>query len=61
MSGYFEFEKKVGAFTADGMPSLQTLCVRELHTALYEFAKGELYPAVIQYKAMMAARNNEEG
>ena len=37
------------------IPSLETLCIRELHNSECEFAKGECDGAIIQYKAMMAA------
>jgi len=47
-------EEKHGA-SPQGIPSLETLCIPELHKSGYENAKGESDGAVIQYKAMMAA------
>jgi hypothetical protein len=50
-----EAEQKYGAVAREGVPSLETLCIRALHTSGCTFAKGETDGAVIQYKAMVAA------
>jgi len=38
----------------EGIPSLETLCIRALHKEGYEYAKGENDGVVIQHKAMLA-------
>ena len=43
----------------EGMPSLETLCIRALHREGYEYAKGEHDGAVIQHKAMLAMNAEE--
>lgn len=49
-----EIEREHGA-SFEGIPCLETLCIRELHKSGLEFAKGETDGAVIHYKSMMAA------
>jgi hypothetical protein len=51
-----EVDKEHGAATFEGIPSLDTLCIRELHKQGCEFAVGETDAAVIQYKWMVAAQ-----
>jgi hypothetical protein len=50
-----EVEKQHGKDLDKGLPSLETLSIRELHKAGCEFARGETDGAVIQAKAMMMA------
>jgi hypothetical protein len=45
-----------GRAVIEGLPSLETLCIRELHKQQCEFAVGETDAGVIQYKAMVAAQ-----
>jgi tetratricopeptide (TPR) repeat protein len=51
-----DIEKKHGVADPEGIPSLETLCVRVLHREECEFAMGETDGAVIYCKAMMAAQ-----
>jgi len=53
-----DIEKKHGAAGPEGIPSLETLCVRALHREECEFAMGETDGAVIYCKAMMAAQKD---
>ena len=49
-----DLEKKHGHDFFSELPSLKTLCVRELHKSGCEFAKGESDPSVIHWKSMMS-------
>ena len=49
-----EAEREYGQDFHPGVPSLETLCIRELHKSGCEYAKGESDGAVIHFKAMMA-------
>jgi hypothetical protein len=51
-----EIDKDYGPAVIERMPSLETLCIRELHKQQCEFAVGETDAGVIQYKAMVAAQ-----
>lgn len=50
-------EKEFGPARDELVPSLETLCIRQLHKSENEFAVGESDGAVIICKAMMAAEN----
>jgi hypothetical protein len=54
-----EIEKDHGLAVFEGLPSLETLCIRELHKQQCEFAVGETDAGVIQYKAMVAAQERD--
>ena len=57
-----EIQKEHGQDMAREVPSLETLCIRHLHKANVDYARGETDGAVIVYKAMMmmAAQQQEE-
>lgn len=54
-----EIENEHGQEFSRGVPSLETLCIRELHKNGCEYAKGENDGSIIQYKAMMAMSTEE--
>ena len=54
-----DLEKEHGQVN-EGIPDLQTLCIRELHRAGCEFAEGESDPAVIHLNAIMAWQQKEK-
>jgi hypothetical protein len=53
-----EIDKDHGRDVSETLPSLETLCIRELHKQQCEFAVGETDAGVIQYKAMVAAQKH---
>jgi len=55
-----DVDKKFGPELDELVPSLETLCIRELHKAECKFAAGETDAAVIYCKAMMAAQEEAE-